>query len=421
MIGKHLTDERKAEIRAALESGETVERVSKQFRASKETVRRIRDKAKISPQPHGVNQGERAEPFDKPPPHVPLTERERRDAGFWRARFDEERKGRLDAQHLAESLAGIRATPVTVPEWIMDARRGGGRSVVGGLVSDVHMGEVIAPEEIEGINAFNVDIARARLKRYFGALVEVGARWASDTQCEGAFLALAGDLVSGDIHDELRITNALTAHEQVAAVVADLEAGIRLLLRAFGRVHVVGVPGNHGRTTPKPTAKLAARLSYDMLAVQWLAQRFAHVPAVTWQFSAARDQTVPILGRTAFVTHGDAMGTKGGMGFAGPNLPIVRGGHKVLLQQSSVGRRPDLILCGHYHTSSNPSGILANGSVPGYSEFGATLRAAVEPPQMWAFLLHSRWWLRERASIQLEEPAPPTKPRVTVPARMAAA
>ncbi len=91
--------------------------------------------------------------------------------------------------------------------------------MVGGLTSDVHMGERIDPAEINGLNAFDPDICRERMRRYFEAACVVGSRWASDTVCEGFLLALAGDLISGDIHEELRITNAMTAHEQVAAVV----------------------------------------------------------------------------------------------------------------------------------------------------------------------------------------------------------
>jgi hypothetical protein len=65
--------------------------------------------------------------------------------------------------------------------------------------------------------------------------------------------------------------------------------------------------------------------------------------------------------------------------------------------------------------------VLANGSVPGYSEYGDDLRAVVEPPQQWLYLLHSRWWMRERLPVQLEEPRMPEKPRVTVPAGWQAA
>jgi len=57
--------------------------------------------------------------------------------------------------------------------------------------------------------------------------------------------------------------------------------------------------------------------------------------------------------------------------------------------------------------------------VPGYSEYADDLRAAVEPPQQWAALLDSHWWLRERLAVQLEEPRAPERPRVRVPAGMA--
>ncbi len=346
-----------------------------------------------------------------------------RDATFWRNRAQGLERDLADAEHLVEQLGGLRGVPVSVPDWLMPPSGAKGHSVVGCLVSDVHMGEVIASDEVMGINAFDPDICAARLRRYFEAAVIVGDRWASDTDCEGVLLALAGDLISGDIHEELRITNALTAHEQVSAVVGALEAGIRLLLDAYPRVHVVGVPGNHGRTTLKPTAKLYARLSYDILACGMLAKRFEGDDRVTWQFGESTDQITPVFGRTILTTHGDKIGTKGGMGFAGPDLPIVRGAKKIREQQAAVGWAHALVQFGHYHWSTNPANgrVLGNGSVPGYSEYANDLRAVVEPPQQWLYLLHSKWWLRERAPIQLEDPSAPEKPRVRVPAVMAQA
>jgi len=343
--------------------------------------------------------------------------REVRDATFWRKRATDAAHELAAAEHLAEELAGVRGMRVEIPDWLLRTGDGTrGRSVIGALTSDVHMGEVIDSEEILGINAYNPDICRARMRRYFEAVCTVGTRWASDTECEGVLLAMAGDLVSGDIHDELRLTNALTAHEQVSAVVGVYAAGVKMLLEAYPRVHVIGVPGNHGRTTHKPTAKLYSRLSYDTLAVSMLAEHFRAEPRVTFQYGRSKDQITPVFGRTIFTTHGDKIGTRGGMGFAGPMLPIVRGTKKISEQQASIGRRPDLIQHGHYHTSGAPGGVLANGSVPGYAEFADDIRAVVEPPQQWAYLLHSRWWLRERASIQLEEPRMPEKPKVRVPA-----
>ncbi|WP_293857169.1 hypothetical protein [uncultured Alsobacter sp.] len=352
---------------------------------------------------------------------TPASRIEERDARFWRNRAAKLQKEASELEHVVEQLSGLHGVDQVVPAWAKPRDDGPrGRSVIGCLISDVHMGEVISAEAILGINAFDPDIAAARLRRYFEAACVVGGRWSADTECEGVLLALAGDLISGDIHEELRITNAMTSHDQVGAVVAVLVAGIRILLEAYPRVHVVSVPGNHGRTTFKPTAKLYAHLSYDILATRMLEQHFAGDDRVTWQYGKSTDQITPIFGRTILTTHGDKIGTRGGMGFAGPDLPIVRGSKKVREQQAAVGWTHDIVQFGHYHWTTNPANgrVLGNGSVPGYSEYAADLRAVAEPPQQWLYLLHSRWGLRERAPIQLEAPKQVARPRVRIPAAM---
>jgi hypothetical protein len=147
-----------------------------------------------------------------------------------------------------------------------------------------------------------------------------------------------------------------------------------------------------------------------------LAERFRGDQHITFQVGPAKDQMIPVFGRTVFLSHGDKIGTRGGMGFAGPMLPIVRGTKKIEAQQARLGRRPDLILHGHYHSTGNAGAVLSNGSVVGYGEYADDLRADPEAPQQWLFLLHSKWWMRERAPILLEDPRLPDKPRVRVPA-----
>jgi len=294
------------------------------------------------------------------------------------------------------------------------------RSVLSMLFTDLHMGEVIDADEILGLNAYDEKIAQRRAQRFFEAAVEIGPRWAADTKVEGILLNLGGDLISGDIHEELRITNALTAHEQVRMTVAVLIAGIKLLLKAYKKVHVTSVPGNHARTTFKPTAKLYSRLSYDTLIAQMVQDAFLNEPRVTFQITVSNDAIIPVLGYTAFLTHGDKMGTGGGQGFAGPLLPIVRGTKKVEAQQARAHRRPDIIMHGHYHHSANPGPVFSNGAFPGYSEYGNGLRASLELPQQWLFLIHETWGVRERCEIKLETPSPPKRPGSSMPKEMAA-
>lgn len=359
-----------------------------------------------------------------PPPishQVPtMTPLERQDAAFWRNKAAAAAKECSRLERLAAELSGARAVDPAPPEWhVTPGDHGGRRSVIVCHVSDMHMGEVIRPGEIQGINAFDPDICRDRMQRYFQAACEIGPRWSTGTRCEGALLTLGGDLISGDIHEELLRTNALGSLEQVRAAVEVVLAGVRLLVETFGRVHVASVPGNHGRTTHKPTAKLYSALSYDTM-IAGMARDMMGDPRVTWQVDGNTDQIIPVLGRTVFLTHGDKIGTGGGQGFAGPMLPIIRGAQKVRAQQASIGREPDYILVGHYHTSGNPGRVLANGSVPGYSEYGNGLRAAVEPPQQWLAMIDSVWGMRERLPVQLERPSVPELPRVRVPVAMAA-
>jgi hypothetical protein len=240
------------------------------------------------------------------------------------------------------------------------------------------------------------------MERLFQAACEIGSRWAVDTECRGVFLTLGGDLISGDIHEELRTSNALTAHEQVRAVVEVYCAGIALLLETFPAVHIPAVPGNHGRTTLKPTAKRYAALSYDILAASMIADRYRHDPRVTFQLAEGTDVRSSILGREVLVTHGDKLGSGGGQGFAGPSLPIARGTAKAKAVQSATGSRPELILSGHYHTSLNLPGVLSNGSVVGYGEYARAIRAQPETPRQWVFLIREKWGLAERLDVQLD-------------------
>ncbi|CAH1658125.1 conserved hypothetical protein [Hyphomicrobiales bacterium] len=353
---------------------------------------------------------------DKPPEVV---RREVHDAAFWRKRWNETSKDLAKAERLVAEMGGIAGRPVEPVGWLAPSREKTGRAAGLIHISDLHLGEVVDPDEILGLNAYDIGIAKRRLQRLFDAAIEILPRWSSDCQMAGVVVALNGDLISGDIHDELRRTNALTSQEQVWMASDLLAAGLVRLADEFGSVFVAVTPGNHGRTTHKPEAKQVTKLSYDMMIGECLRRHFEGDGRVTVHLATGRDAVYPIFAWTVFQSHGDAIGTKGGMGFAGPMLPIVRGTKLVELQGARASRQYDVILTGHYHTSGNPGRTLANGSVVGYAEYPNGLRCALEPPQQWLALMTERWGLRERCEIKLEDPVPPPLPRVRVPAAMA--
>lgn len=345
---------------------------------------------------------------------------EMRDASWWRKRAAILQGDLEETRHALREVSGLAGQSIFPPEWAVPTNQGDAQRAVGLLyISDTHVGEVVRSEEVNGLNQYNPHIFQARLKRLIEATLKIVPRWASDCRLQGIVVALNGDLISGDIHDELRRTNALSSNDQVLLCAAEFAAAFRLLANAFGKVWVVVTPGNHGRSTEKTHAKRTAALSYDSLIGQIIKQHFSSDPRIVVHIAPGRDAVYPILGHTVFQSHGDALGAGGGQGFAGPGLPIIRGSKKVEYVGMVVDQRYEIILTAHYHSSMNIGRVFANGSMIGWNEFALSIRATPEPPQQWLMLVTERWGVRERAEIKLEAPAKPEQPRIRVQARSA--
>jgi hypothetical protein len=337
-----------------------------------------------------------------PSPSVLRTEKSQSD--YWKAKAKVLESDLTELEADFRLATGILARPVAPPKWSVPGKLSKKGRVAGLLqVSDLHNGEVVRADEVHGMNEYNPSIFRDRIRRLFAAAVEILPRWSADSALVGNVVAVNGDLVSGDIHDELRRTNEGTAFEQVYAVADELAAGIEKVA-SLGPVWVTFTPGNHGRTTEKTHAKRVSMLSYDLMVGELVKRHFASRKDVVVLLSSGPDLEFSVLGFSVFQSHGDALGTGGGKGFAGPVLPIARGAKNVELQAYRRRKRHDVILTAHYHTSSNPArGVLANGSVVGYNEFANRIRASIEPPQQWLALLHEKWGIRERCEIQLSD------------------
>jgi len=413
-LGKHLSPKEREAIKAALKTAPSSVSVATSLGVTAGTVQRIaremRERGELPPVGRGINlDGKTAE---APSPI------EIRDAAFWRRKAATLEKQAADSDHILREMSGMFARPLNIPDWALPVP-GRTRRAVGLLhLSDLHVGEVVRAEETGGINAYSPEIFQRRFRRMIAASINILPRWSADCDLQGVVVALNGDLISGDIHDELRRTNALTAHEQVALATDEIAAGILQIADRFGQVLVTVTPGNHGRSTEKTHAKRMAALSYDTMVGNILTRQFANDSRITINLSSGPDILFSIFGWSILQTHGDSMGTGGGQGFAGPELPIVRGGKKVKLAGFAAGERYDIILTAHYHTSSNPGTVLANGSMVGYSEYAVRIRGVPEPPMQWLALIHEKWGLRERVPVVLEDPHQPERPRVRVPAGM---
>ena len=251
------------------------------------------------------------------------------------------------------------------------------RSPIAAVVqlTDMHYGETVRANATLGLRAYNPAVARRRAEAFAVNVSKlVRHKLAGEGRdLAGLVLVLGGDMLSGEIHDELAATNAVTNQQAVEDLLDIIGGVVAHLVAEFGRLYVVGVPGNHGRLTRKPWAKGYAERNADWLLYRLLKREAAarHGDAVTVHVPADRDARIVVLGNRLLITHGDALGVKGGDGHVGPVGPIVRGAIKVARQYERAGQPIDWVLLGHWHQRviADYAGVLVSPSFKGACEY----------------------------------------------------
>lgn len=305
----------------------------------------------------------------------------RRDARAARAiaREATERADRLEQElGLYRVLDAAKVEP---PEWTAPKAPSRGHHAIPTLaVADVHRGERVTPAQVEGLNCYNLEIADARVKRAFEGAVVLCRDYLKGVTYDGFLLALPGDMVNGDIQQG-RETNVATIADSVMGLVEPLEAGINMVAAEFGKVHIVGVPGNHARNTKKPIAKNRAQDNWDYLAYRILERDYRGSDKVTVQVSKAADAPFTIYSTRYVLTHGDQF--VGGSGISGALAPLLLGAHRKTRRAAASGRPYDSLVMGHFHQSIwYPSkGLIVSGCIIGYNEFAYVQNFEPEPPQ----------------------------------------
>lgn len=322
---------------------------------------------------------------------------------------DDAQRAAVDAQDIRAGVLGLVSEPLRprLEHSPTSTDHSDGRTVILHL-SDVHYGETIALDEMDGVNRFDSEIARLRLGRFFSKSADLMTEHWSGAPPDEIILCLGGDLISGDIHPELAQTNDPSVPATVREVGEHIAGGIELLRAQVNvPVRVYSVPGNHGRLTIKPQSKGRAAGSLDLLATDFAeaALRGAR-EGVSFYRTSSPDALFSVYGWHWLLNHGDTMGGRGGgTGFIGPMASIIKGHRKLVDTAWRSGRAVHFILTGHWHTTGKSAFGWANGSVCGYSEYGRDLRCDPEPARQNYLVVHPRLGVIEERMLFLGVPS----------------
>lgn len=273
---------------------------------------------------------------------------------------EREREDLASRLHLVEKVTDLDPHP---PKWLTPKRkRSSHHATVTTILSDSHLDEVVNPDEIGGVNAYDRAIATLRLHRYFASVIELARDYMAGVTFDGAVCMLGGDLLSGDIHDELTNSNEDTVLGSLLYWSEHIAAGFDMLADEFGSVYGPVVVGNHGRRSRKPRAKGRARDNFDWLLAHLVAREFRNDDRVTFAIPDAAHIHFDVYNHKYRLEHGDS--ARGGSGWMGVLGPAMRRDQKVRSQTQATGQGYDTLVMGHWHRLSWLSGVVVNGCFP---------------------------------------------------------
>lgn len=287
--------------------------------------------------------------------------------------------GQLAEANSLLKIADGLATPHVNP---LKVKRKKGRHTVAAtaFLSDTHWDEVVSLEQTGGVNEYNRQIAERRLRAFAEKTILVSRDLLTGFHIDHLDLPFGGDMISGNIHEELARTNQSEVMDTVDHWSEKLAEVIVTLASDFNTVFIPCVVGNHGRNTRKPRHKGRVRDNFDWLIYRNV-QRIikGQCKNVTMAISESTDVTWSTANHTYCLTHGDQ--ASGGAGWGGIFSPIMRLYEKKIKAYSGRGQGFDYLIMGHWHQFIDAGAVIVNGTTKGYDEFAHNLNFRPEPPQ----------------------------------------
>lgn len=294
-----------------------------------------------------------------------------------------------------------KAASLKVPNWMVKSGRPSAPGVPMLFLSDLHWGEVVYPAQVNNVNSYNLTIARKRMRTVVETAVSLLKIISPSKDYPGIVLALGGDMISGDIHEELAESNEMHSIPTVLDLLEHIGAALNLLADTYGAVFVPCVSGNHGRNTKKIRAKDRNHTSFDWMLYQLLARHFVNDKRITFYIPEGPDAAFRIYSTRYNLTHGDQF--RGGDGMIGALGPIIRGDHKKRSRNAQIDLSYDVLMLGHWHTYMHLTRVLVNGSLKGYDEFANSCNFGFELPQQSLHITHPKHGVTFRMPVYAEE------------------
>lgn len=228
-------------------------------------------------------------------------------------------------------------------------------------LTDVHCGIEIHNWK----NDFDEDILKKRIEKFTSDILDIRGMHES----ENCYLVI-GEILSGIIHNNLRLQNNMDLMEQFKYVSELISAMLSRMANHFNHIYVYTTPGNHSRISPKKEDALDGE-NMDILLPFYLKARMQNIKNITICDNTIEPEIAMfnIRGNNVFAAHGH----KDSPSSVVQNFTMM------------FNIKPDIVLLGHRHTNAMETvydtKVIQSGCVSGSDAYAMSIRKTNKPEQ----------------------------------------
>lgn len=167
------------------------------------------------------------------------------DRGF-RKKYEDAVSIITELEKQLEIKKGLKKNPITISKIAPKLSGNDNEATAVALLSDWHYEETIKPASVNYLNEFNESVANKRIEALFQTIVKYIKLHQKETNISTLVLALLGDFISSNIHDELKEGNSDLPIQAIWKVQNLVASGIKHILDNTDVSLIVPCsPGNH--------------------------------------------------------------------------------------------------------------------------------------------------------------------------------
>lgn len=214
-------------------------------------------------------------------------------------------------------------------------------------------------------NKFNQDILKERIEKFTSEILKIRDLHKS----ENCYLVI-GEILSGIIHNNLRLQNNMDLMEQFKYVSELISAMLIRIANHFNNIYVYVTPGNHSRISPKKEDALDGE-NMDVLLPFYLKAKLQNINNIDICENNIDPEIAMfnIRGNNVFASHGH----KDNPASVVQNFTMM------------FGIKPDIVLLGHRHlnglTTVYNTKVIESGCCSGTDQYAMSIRKTNRPEQ----------------------------------------